>query len=110
MLALAAKENRYASTIDIGGAYLNAEMTGEEVIIQLDPTLITISFQLCRELQPYQDERGKLLLRLDKALYGCVQSAKLWFDELTATLRSLGYKHWQAVHSSNIRGRHSSTL
>jgi hypothetical protein len=31
------------------------------------------------------------IVRLDKALYGCVESAKLWYDELCSTLLDLGY-------------------
>ena len=38
-LAIAAKEKRHIATVAIGGAYLNAEMTGEEVIMELEPYL-----------------------------------------------------------------------
>ena len=93
VLALAARERRSACVIDIGGAYLNAEMTGEEVLMELDPVLSNIATQLCPECEPFLDERGKLVVRLDKALYGCIQSAKLWYDELTKTLRDMGYVH-----------------
>jgi hypothetical protein len=32
-----------------------------------------------------------MIVRLDKALYGCMESAKLWYDELCGTLLDLGY-------------------
>ena len=55
LLALAVMENLEAAVIDIGGAYL-AEVSPE--------------------VKPFIDERGKLVVRLDRALYGCVQSGK----------------------------------
>jgi hypothetical protein len=92
-LTLAARDNKKACTIDITGAYLNAKMAeqGGRVYMSLDPTLSSIALQLLPEYIGMVDSRGMLLLRLDKALYGCVQSARLWFDELSATLESLGY-------------------
>ena len=35
---------------------------------------------------------GKLLVRLKKALYGCVQSAKLWYDRFKTFLCSIGFE------------------
>ena len=92
-LAIAAKEGRHIGTMDIGGAYLNAEMSGEEVIMELEPMLTTILKKVAPEVSPYVDETGKLLVRLDKALYGCIQSAKLWYNTLTGYLKSLGFEH-----------------
>jgi predicted alpha/beta superfamily hydrolase len=31
-------------------------------------------------------------VRLQKALYGCVESSSLWYQNLRATMASLGYK------------------
>eukprot|EP01041_Mallomonas_annulata_P039061 gene39061-62684_t len=40
-----------------------------EVLCELDP-----------EYRDYLTKGGTIYVRLLKALYGCVQSAKLWFD------------------------------
>lgn len=90
-LTIAAKEGAHAMKIDIGGAYLNANMTGETVIMELNKTLTHIAIEHLPELQPYVED-GKLLVKLDKALYGCVQSAKLWHDKLIGTLKQLGFR------------------
>jgi hypothetical protein len=89
-LTIAAKEGAQMSKVDIGGAYLNAEMTGETMIMELDPTVSSIAVKRQPELKAYL-EKGKLLVRLDKALYGCVQSAKLWHDKLTEVLENMGF-------------------
>ena len=31
-------------------------------------------------------------MNLDRALYGCVESAKLWYDDLKSTLDKIGYE------------------
>jgi hypothetical protein len=31
-------------------------------------------------------------VRLDKALYGCVESAALWYDNLSQSMQNLGYE------------------
>ena len=90
-LYIAAREGRHVAKIDIGGAYLNADMKGEEVIMELDRTLTEIISKYLPELKPYESN-GKLLVRLDKALYGCVQSAKLWYELLTSELSEMGFK------------------
>ena len=89
-LYIAAKEKRKAAKIDITGAYLNAPMTGEEVIMELDRVLTDILTKYLPELKPYEDS-GKILVKLDRALYGCVQSAKLWYDMLSKELESMGF-------------------
>jgi histone deacetylase 1/2 len=90
MLAIAAKERRSLSTVDIGSAYLNAEMDAD-VIMMLDTPLATIIVAIWPELLGYLDDRGRAYVRLKKALYGCIESAKLWYEELKRTLESWGY-------------------
>jgi hypothetical protein len=90
VLLVAAKEGRNAMKIDIGGAYLNADMTGEEVIMEVDKMLTSIVKRYLPEIEPYVED-GKLLVRLDKALYGCVHSAKLWYEKLTGVLKNIGF-------------------
>ena len=72
-LATAASERRHAGAIDIGGAYLNAERTeGEAVIMELEPLLVRILTKIAPEIKPFVDEKGRLLVQLDKAMYGCI--------------------------------------
>ena len=93
VLTIAAAEDRVITAVDIGGAYLNADMTGEDVIMELDPLLTKLLKKISPEVIPFIDEKGKLLMKLDKALYGCIQSAKLWYETLSAYLRSIGFEH-----------------
>ncbi len=75
--AIAAQEHRHVATLDIGGAYLNASMKENEVLMRLDPKLAMILTKIRPDYKPFLDADGTLVVQLDKALYGCVESARL---------------------------------
>ena len=93
VLSIAAAEGRKIATLDIGGAFLNASMeTGVQVHMRLDKTMTKMLTSIEESYKPYVDDRGSLVVRLDKALYGCVESAALWHEHLSQTLAHMGYE------------------
>ena len=90
VLAVAANERRHVMSFDVGSAYLHADMPGE-VVMELDPITTAILTKLDPTFSPFVDEDGKVLVRLNKALYGCVESAKAWYRHLKRSLEKLGY-------------------
>ena len=93
VLAVAAHENRRIAVVDITGAYLNADMgTDIAVHMRLDPLISGLMMKLCNDYARFADERGCIVVRLQKALYGCVESAALWHDNLSGTMKELGYE------------------
>ena len=86
-------EKRDTAFTDIKDAYLNAKMKGKvhmkivgkevDLFCEIDP-----SFE-----QFVTTEKGKrvLYVQLDKALYGCVQSALLWYELYSSTLQDMGF-------------------
>ena len=70
--AIAAREKRKVATLDIGGAYLNASMDDHEVHMRLDPLMASILTQVNAKYTEYICEDGSLIVKLNKALYGCV--------------------------------------
>ena len=92
VFSIAAYEKRSAVVVDIGGAFLNADMdTGIDVYMRLDGTMSGMMIKLDPLYSGYTDEKGNIVVRLDKALYGCVESAALWYENLSATLLDMGY-------------------
>jgi hypothetical protein len=89
--AIAAKEKRHVVTLDIGGAYLNASMKEREVLMRLDDKMAMILVKIRPEYEKFLNEDGSMIVQLDKALYGCMESAKLWYDHLRKTLESLSF-------------------
>jgi hypothetical protein len=51
------------SKIGIGGAYMNAEMTGETVILEMDRLLSNIACKYMPKLKPYV-KNGKILVKV----------------------------------------------
>ena len=93
VFSIAAYEQRGASVVDIGGAYLNADMnTGVDVYMRLDPIMSKMMMTIDESYEQYADHKGCIVVKLDKALYGCVESAALWYENLSSTLKDLGYE------------------
>jgi hypothetical protein len=91
--AIASSEKRKVATVDIGGAYLNAPMKDSEVLMKLDPTLSTYMTELYpNEYKDKVDVRGTITVKLEKALYGCIESAKLWYEHLSSTIENMGFR------------------
>ena len=89
--AIAGRERRRVVVIDISGAYLNADLTGIKVRMRLDPLISAIIAQLDIVYQQFIEPDGSIVVELDKALYGCVESARLWYDHISTTLTNIGF-------------------
>ena len=77
-------------TMDIGQAYLNADMQ-QDVYIKLEPLISDILIERDSSFSKYLDQKGEILVKLNKALYGCVESAKLWYNTISGKFISMGY-------------------
>src|SRR6266498_191235 len=81
VLAFAASENYETGQIDIKGAYLNGELTKNEVIYMKQPPGYSVSAK-----------NGKVLVcRLRKTLYGLKQSGRRWYQKLEEIMEKLGF-------------------
>jgi hypothetical protein len=89
--AIAARDKRKIKSIDIGGAYLNADMTYHDILMELDSVMSSILCEIDSSYKKFLREDGTMVVKLRKALYGCIESAKLWYNLLTATLLEDGF-------------------
>ena len=85
--AIAAMEQRRVMTIDVGNAYLNANMN-RDVFMKIDPVMADLLAKVDPVYSRYKDIGGSIIVKLEKALYGCVESSQLWYDNLTNKLKS----------------------
>lgn len=74
--------------MDVGTAYLNAEMPadGFPKVIRLGRNLAAPLCQVDPSAAAFARADGTVVAHLTRALYGCVERAKLWYDELKARL------------------------
>ena len=88
---LAALEKRNVMTMDVGSAYLNADME-RDVYMMLEPEIARVLCEIDPSVMQFLNSNGSVLVKLRKALYGCVESAKLWYLNISSKLIKLGFK------------------
>ena len=95
MCLIIAKEQRHVVTVDIPGAFMQSDID-EEVHIKLEGEIADL---LIRRDPSYKEfaaqEKGKTVIftKLDKALYGTLQAASLFWKDLTKILvEELGFE------------------
>jgi len=88
-------EGQYVATVDNKGAFLKAKVPDDmELIVKMDGELA----ETFVKLNPIftLDEHGMLYLQCDKALYGHIEGARLFYNELNDTLQNkMGFKQNQ---------------
>jgi hypothetical protein len=104
---IAADEGRTVATMDIGGAYLNATMV-EEVLMSLNKTVSELLVACQPQFKRFLRQDGTCVVKLEKALYGCVESGKLWNEEICRQLQSMGYlqnPYEDCIFNKTVRGK-----
>jgi hypothetical protein len=79
--SIAAAQKRKVATIDVVGAYLNADMV-RKVLMKLQKDVVELLVQIMPQWKSHVLSDGTMVVLLKKALYGCVESGKLWYDHL----------------------------
>jgi len=90
-----ALEERFVATVDIKGAFLKAKVPEDmELIVKMDGELAEAFVELNSDFE--LDENGILYLQCDKALYGHIEAARLFYDDLDDSLhRKMGFQQNQ---------------
>jgi hypothetical protein len=90
------EEQDMATTVDIPGAFIQADMEGNDIHLMLEGTIADLLVHL--DLKPYRkyvkNRNGKpvLYVQLTKALYyGTLQAALLFWKDLSASLQEWGF-------------------
>jgi hypothetical protein len=92
-LAIAAYNNNLKlAKINVKGAFIQTKMKGRPVYIRCNKKLTQLITEVIPGIRRYVCQDGTLYCRLLKALYGCVQASKLWYEKLIGFLEGLGYE------------------
>jgi len=106
-------EERDVATFDVPGAYLHAEMDKDRVFMKLRGQFVDIMCDVNPEYKQFVTTEGPkhqkvLYLWVLWAIYGCIQSALLWYDLYVNTLEKLGFAinpYDRCVANKMINGR-----
>jgi hypothetical protein len=106
-----ARERRCVVTADVPGAFLHADMDDiVHVIVEGEQLQLLIKSNPTYKMFVHTDPRtGKerAYLRLNKALYGTLKAARLFYDDLTKHLQDMGFNanpYDPCVMNRNIEG------
>ena len=92
MVTIAAREGREVATMDVGSAFVKASMDDEEdVLVALDSLSAALLIKIDSSFKKFLNDKQEMTVKLKKALYGCLQSARLWFQMLVKELMANGY-------------------
>ena len=94
-LMIDAYEKRDVATADVAGAFLKGNMD-DFVMIKLINEEVDIMCKVDPKYGDYvihgKNGRITLFMKLNKALYGCMKSAIIWYETFVTTLKGLGFK------------------
>jgi histone deacetylase 1/2 len=113
---IAAEERRAVAHVDFPGAFLNAKMPdddGKAVYMRLNKFESTVLVKIDPTYRKFMDRSGRVTVRLKRALYGCVESARLWYEKVSKDLMDIGYvKNSQdmCVFNRTERDKSQSTI
>ena len=89
-----AHEERDVGICDIPGAILSADMDEDvkkTMCGRLAEVMVKIAPQIYRQQVIYEKGRLVLYITLEKALYGCLRSAMLFYEQLVAYMTGKGF-------------------
>ncbi len=93
VLALyAGKTNYQMGKVDIKGAFVQTPMTGPPIYMKISKNVVKYVVEVFHEYAKYVMQEGILYTKMMKAMYGCVQASRLWYEHLTGVLKEAGYK------------------
>ena len=112
-LIIDAKEDRDVAIFDVPGAYLQAEMPAEKKLLMVfRGEFVDIMCEVNTEYKKYvtTDRNGKKILyvKVLRAIYGCIESALLWYELYVKTLKGMGFKlnpYDRCVANKMIKGK-----
>ena len=90
LASIAAAEGLKVKTMDIAQAYLNADMP-HDLYVLLEPAIAKVLIERDPSFEQFREPNGTVLVKLNKAQYGCVESARLWYNTLASFLESKGF-------------------
>lgn len=97
VLALVTNRKMTIETADVGSAFIRNNLD-DETFIRLSPAMTSKWIRFKPSDTEYVNERGEIILKLNRSLYGCVQSPLLWYRNVNAFLLSQAFRRSQKDH------------
>ena len=112
LAAVFAAERRRVVTVDIEGAFLHGVMTSE-IYMEISGQGLDVLLYNYESIYHGMVYNDKVYVRLDRALYGTIEAAKVWYDTLSTYLMKLGFRanpRDECVFNMHYEGRQLTIL
>ena len=88
-------EGRDVAIFDIPGAYLHAEIPEDKMLLmrfrgQFADLMAEVNREHKKKIM-YENGKKVLYVRVVRAIYGCIESAMLWYNLYASTLKDIGF-------------------
>jgi hypothetical protein len=91
-LAIGASRNMRMATYDFKGAYTKgAKFPGSTVVAKMNREVAEMFCEIDPKFTDFVGDDGCLYLELDKAIYGLIEAAKMWNEEIVEQIKKLGF-------------------
>ena len=97
IIALIAQRKMTVETADVASAFIRQNLD-DETYIRLSPAMASKWIRFKPEDAEFINRKSELILKLNKSLYGCVQSPLLWYRNVDGFLQSNGFKRTSKDH------------
>jgi hypothetical protein len=89
-------EGRDVAIFDIPGAYLHAEMPKDKTVLmkfrgQFADIMSKVNLEHAKNIV-YENGKKVLYIKVLQAIYGCIESALLWYNLYASTLKGMGFE------------------
>ena len=91
MVAIFAAEGRQVVTVDIEGAFLHGIMTSD-IYMEIQGQCLDVLLHNYADIYTGYIRNDKVYVKLDRALYGTIEAARVWYNTLSTNLLSRGFK------------------
>jgi hypothetical protein len=92
LLNLAVSEKFEVESMDVPGAYLNAQLkTGRFHKMRIGRRIAKLLLEVDPRAAEFEQQDGSILVEIRKSLYGLPEAAQLWYEYLSGALRQGGY-------------------
>ena len=110
-LFLLAAESRRVITVDIEGDFLHSVMTNV-IYMEISGQCVDVLIYMYGDIYFKNLYNNKIYVKLDRALYGTIEAAKVWYDTLSSYLTRLGFRanaHDQCILSQQYGWKESES-
>jgi len=91
ILNIVAINNLQLTTIDVGGAFLEAFLGRNDIYVSLQADVVKQLVILDPKYNKFINEKGRIIVQLLKAMYGLKEASMEWYQTLVSRLKSIGF-------------------